>query len=161
MSEGTDEDQDSHRFVKISGTSVDIEDLALTMTYSPSSKVYEYEYAELNKNGADIPVTLENAREYTDLTTSYCLERGVARQLEAFRAGFSKVFPIEKLYAFSPEEVRAMLCGEQDPQWTKEDLLNYTEPKLGYTRERYIFHFHEFIHTISISIVLTLEFAYL
>ena len=119
-----------------SGTSVPIEDLALSMTYSPSSKIYNYDHVELRDGGEDIPVTIENAKEYTELTMNYCFDRGIARQMEAFKAGFSKVFPMEKLYAFSPEEVRAMLCGEQNPQWSKEDLLNYTEPKLGYTRER-------------------------
>ncbi|RXG51322.1 E3 ubiquitin-protein ligase HECTD1 [Armadillidium vulgare] len=28
-----------------------------------------------------------------------------------------------------------MLCGDQSPSWTREDILSYTEPKLGYTRE--------------------------
>lgn len=119
-----------------SGTSVPIEDLALTMTYSPSSKVYQYDHVELKEGGVDIPVTIENAKEYTELTMNYCFNNGIARQLEAFRAGFSKVFPMEKLFAFNPEEIRAMLCGEQNPNWTKDDLLKYTEPKLGYTRER-------------------------
>ncbi|XP_058800749.1 E3 ubiquitin-protein ligase HECTD1 isoform X3 [Phymastichus coffea] len=118
-----------------SGASVPIEDLALSMTYSPSSKVYHYEHVELKENGVDIPVTIDNAKEYTELTLNYCFDRGIAKQMEAFRSGFSKVFPMEKLYAFSPEEIRAMLCGEQNPEWTREDLLNYTEPKLGYTRE--------------------------
>lgn len=119
-----------------SGTSVAIEDLTLTMTYSPSSKIFQHDYVELVKGGADIAVTIENAREYTNLTINYCLNQGIYRQLEAFKSGFSKVFPMEKLHVFSPEEMRAMLCGEQNPQWTKEDLLNYTEPKLGYTKER-------------------------
>ncbi|XP_015172356.1 PREDICTED: E3 ubiquitin-protein ligase HECTD1 isoform X6 [Polistes dominula] len=118
-----------------SGTSVAIEDLALSMTYSPSSRVFQHDQVELIEGGSEIPVTVENAKQYADLTTTYCLDRGICRQLEAFKSGFSKVFPMEKLHAFSPEEVRAMLCGEQNPQWTKEDLLNYTEPKLGYTRE--------------------------
>jgi len=45
------------------------------------------------------------------------------------------VFPISKLGSFSPEEVRLMLCGEQTPNWTREDIIAFTEPKLGYTRE--------------------------
>jgi hypothetical protein len=28
-----------------------------------------------------------------------------------------------------------MMCGDQYPSWTKEDVLAFTEPKLGYTRE--------------------------
>lgn len=130
-------DEDLLRITHPSGAQVTIEDLALTMTYSPGSKIFEHDQVELRDDGAEIPVTLENAREYADSTINYCLDRGIARQMEAFRTGFSKVFPMEKLHAFSPEEVRAMLCGEQNPQWTREDLLNYTEPKLGYTRERY------------------------
>lgn len=56
----------------------------------------------------------------------------------AIVAGFNMVFPMEKLYPFSPGELQLILCGDQGPQWTKDDILNYTEPKLGYTRERYI-----------------------
>jgi len=51
-------------------------------------------------------------------------------------AGFDQVFPMEKLFLFSPTELQMILCGDQSPQWTKDDIINYTEPKLGYTRER-------------------------
>jgi len=46
------------------------------------------------------------------------------------------VFPMEKLHTISPTELATLLCGDQAPAWTREDILNYTEPKLGYTRER-------------------------
>lgn len=46
---------------------------------------------------------------------------------------------MEKLHSFSPTELASLLCGDQTPEWTKEDILNYTEPKLGYTRERYAY----------------------
>ncbi|KAG7213737.1 hypothetical protein KM043_002970 [Ampulex compressa] len=129
------EEENSLHISHPSGMPVAIEDLALSMSYSPSSKVFDHEQIELIEGGAEIPVTMENAKEYAELTIKHCLDGGICRQLEAFRSGFSKVFPMEKLHAFSPEEVRTMLCGEQNPQWTREDLLNYTEPKLGYTRE--------------------------
>ena len=29
-----------------------------------------------------------------------------------------------------------ILCGNQSPSWTADDIINYTEPKLGYTRDR-------------------------
>ncbi|XP_063990344.1 E3 ubiquitin-protein ligase HECTD1 isoform X7 [Diachasmimorpha longicaudata] len=128
-------DEDPMRIQHPSGASVPIEELGLTMTYSPGSRVFGHEIVELVDDGADVVVTMENAREYAEMTVKYCLDSGIARQLEAFRSGFSKVFPMEKLHAFSPEEIRAMLCGEQNPEWSREDLLNYTEPKLGYTRE--------------------------
>lgn len=53
--------------------------------------------------------------------------------------GFNVVFPLSKLGSFSPDEVRLMLCGDQAPSWSREDLLAYTEPKLGYSKERYLF----------------------
>ena len=56
--------------------------------------------------------------------------------LYVFSAGFNHVFPIEKLHPFSPSELQLILCGDQTPEWTRDDILNYTEPKLGYTRER-------------------------
>ena len=28
-----------------------------------------------------------------------------------------------------------MLCGDQCPVFTREDIIRYTEPKLGYTRD--------------------------
>ena len=49
--------------------------------------------------------------------------------------GFSRVFPMEKLHAFSPREIQLMLSGEQAPEWSYDDLINYTEPKFGYTKE--------------------------
>ena len=36
---------------------------------------------------------------------------------------------------FSPFEVKSMLCGDQSPVFTKDDIIKFTEPKLGYTRE--------------------------
>ena len=51
--------------------------------------------------------------------------------------GFNSVFPMSKMGSFSPEEVRLMLCGDQVPSWTREDIIAYTEPKLGFTKERY------------------------
>lgn len=50
--------------------------------------------------------------------------------------GFNLVFPMSKLASFSYDEVRLMLCGDQTPSWTREDILAYTEPKLGFSKER-------------------------
>lgn len=48
------------------------------------------------------------------------------------------MFPMEKLSSFSHKEVQMILCGNQSPSWTVDDIINYTEPKLGYTRDRYV-----------------------
>ncbi|KAJ6649764.1 E3 ubiquitin-protein ligase Ufd4 [Pseudolycoriella hygida] len=114
---------------------VAIEDLALTFSYLPSSKHYGYTAADLVANGSAIDVTIENLEEYCELTANFCLQDGISKQLESFHKGFCQVFPLNKLAAFTPEEARMMICGEQSPEWTREDLINYTEPKLGYTKE--------------------------
>lgn len=115
---------------------VAIEDLALTFTYLPSSKFYGFEAAELVQDGTNLDVTIDNLEEYCELMANFCLQDGIGKQLEAFHNGFSQVFPLNKLAAFSPDEARMMICGEQHPVWTREDLMAYTEPKLGYTKER-------------------------
>ncbi|CAH0382752.1 unnamed protein product [Bemisia tabaci] len=117
------------------GPVVRLDDLAIAFNYLPSSRVFSFSSADLVPNGSDIDVSLENVEEYVDLTCNFCLESGIKRQIEAFRDGFNLVFPISKLRAFTPNEVRTMLCGDQNPQWTREDLLNYTEPKLGYSKD--------------------------
>lgn len=53
----------------------------------------------------------------------------------AFREGFDCVFPLRSLKPFSALEVQKLMSGEQCPEWTRDDLINYTEPKLGYTKE--------------------------
>lgn len=42
---------------------------------------------------------------------------------------------MQKLAMFTPDEIRLMLNGEQDPEWSHQELLTYTEPKYGFTRE--------------------------
>lgn len=122
--------------LKTNAGPVSIEDLSLTFTYMPGSTVYGYQTTDLIANGSNIDVTIDNLEAYCELTTNYCLENGIAKQLDAFHRGFSQVFPINKLAAFSPDEARMMICGEQHINWTREDLLNHTEPKLGYTKDR-------------------------
>lgn len=49
---------------------------------------------------------------------------------------------MEKLSSFSHKEVQMILCGNQSPSWTADDIINYTEPKLGFTRDRYVLTDH-------------------
>lgn len=136
------------------GSLIKLEDLALTFTYLPSSKVYDCSSIDLIPNGSNVDVNLDNLEEYCQLTINFCLQSGIAKQLDAFQDGFSKVFSLKKMAAFTYEEIRLMICGkfffffqnylklifffiigEQHPTWTKDDLMNYTEPKLGYSKD--------------------------
>ncbi|XP_069935867.1 E3 ubiquitin-protein ligase HECTD1 isoform X2 [Cherax quadricarinatus] len=131
---------------------VRLEDLCLTMQYAAPSRHLGYTAIELRTGGADQEVTLTNVEDYIDFTLSWALEVGIRRQLEAFRSGFCQVFPLKKLGAFSPDELRLMLCGDQAPIWTREDILAYTEPKLGYTRDS-----PGFLRLVNILVGLTAE----
>jgi E3 ubiquitin-protein ligase HECTD1 len=111
-----------------------LEDLALTFQYLPTSRVYGFDAIDLKPSGEFEDLTIENLEEYYDSMLNFCLNAGISQQMEAFRSGFNRVFPIEKLLTFQPEELRLMLCGEQNPHWTKEEIIAYTEPKLGFTK---------------------------
>ncbi|XP_028293111.1 E3 ubiquitin-protein ligase HECTD1 isoform X2 [Gouania willdenowi] len=118
-----------------SGPPLIIEDLGLNFQFCPSSKVHGFSAVDLKPNGDDEMVTLENAEEYVELMFDFCMHTGIQKQMEAFREGFNRVFPMEKLSSFSHKEVQMILCGNQSPSWTADDITNYTEPKLGYTRD--------------------------
>lgn len=154
----------SQKIQSAAGQGVRLEDLGLTFQFAPSSKVFGFTDVELRAGGADFEVfislihsncvhsygihillttlqsciqqvTLDNVEDYVELMAEFCLERGIRRQMEALRQGFDRVFPMSRLAGFSPAELRLLLCGDQSPSWTREDILNYTEPKLGYTRD--------------------------
>lgn len=119
----------------IKGSTCRVEDLALNFTVNPPSKVFQYAEMELVSGGGDIDVTLDNVEQYIEKCEQFYLNTGIAYQMRAFREGFDRVFPLSTLRAYSPEEVQRLLSGEQCPEWSRDDILNFTEPKLGYTRE--------------------------
>uniref|UniRef100_A0A1A8MY49 E3 ubiquitin-protein ligase n=1 Tax=Nothobranchius pienaari TaxID=704102 RepID=A0A1A8MY49_9TELE len=118
-----------------SGPPLSVEDLGLNFQFCPSSKVHGFSAVDLKPNGDDEMVTMENAEEYVELMFDFCMHTGIQKQMEAFREGFNCVFPMEKLSSFSPKEVQMILCGNQTPSWNADDIISYTEPKLGYTRD--------------------------
>ena len=89
---------------------------------------------DLIPNGEHEHVTIHNVEDYFDHILEFTLVKGIRKQMEAFKSGFDTVFPMDKLGSFSPDEVKAMLCGDQCPVFTREDVVRYTEPKLGYSR---------------------------
>jgi E3 ubiquitin-protein ligase TRIP12 len=68
-------------------------------------------------------VTSENVREYIDEVLDAILGKGVQLQAKAFREGFSKVFPVSDLQAFSTDEL-AMLFGNSDEDWGIDSKLH-------------------------------------
>jgi len=130
-----DEDSKAEKVNSLGLDGVTVEELGMTMQYSPSSSLYQYSVVDLKPGGGEEAVTIHNLEEYVERTLDWVFVRGVRGQLEALRQGFNSVFPIDKLGAFTPSEVRTLLCGDQEPVFTREEILRYTEPKLGYTRD--------------------------
>ncbi|CAF2952123.1 unnamed protein product [Rotaria sp. Silwood2] len=114
---------------------VDMEHLCLTFVYSPPSDTYGYRSVELIPNGSHMDVTIDNVDQYLNLSLQFILRDGIRRQMNAFRNGFNQVFSLDHLQCFNPHELQLVLCGNQWPSWTLDDLLTYIEPSHGFTRE--------------------------
>lgn len=90
-----------------------IEDLYLDFTLPG------YPEIELIPNGGQTRVTIDNVDLYLEKVIDMTLGSGVRRQVDAFRAGFSQVFPYSALSAFTPDEL-CNLFGRVDEDWSIE-----------------------------------------
>lgn len=64
-------------------------------------------------------MTNENVDEYIHEVLDAIIGKGALLQAKAFKEGFSKVFPITDLQAFSSDEL-VMLFGNGDEDWSYE-----------------------------------------
>ena len=103
-------------------------------------------------------MTIENLEEYVDLMSKFLLKDGIEKQMESFKSkhfwplflsllrladllhlatdDVDSVFSIDSLKCFEPSELQLLISGDQAPKWTYEEIIKYTEPKLGYTKDR-------------------------
>ena len=78
-----------------------------------------YPEIELIPKGSQTQVTIDNVDLYLEKVIDMTLGGGVRRQVDAFRAGFSQVFPYSALSAFTPDEL-CTLFGRVDEDWSLE-----------------------------------------
>ncbi|KAI9712839.1 MAG: Ubiquitin fusion degradation protein 4 [Bogoriella megaspora] len=102
-----------------------VEDLGLDFTLPG------YPSIDLIEGGSDKPVTIENVDAYVESVIDFTLGSGVQKQVEAFRSGFSQVFPYTALRAFTPDEL-VMLFGRSEEDWSLETLLDSVKADHGY-----------------------------
>ncbi|KAE8151403.1 ubiquitin-protein ligase Ufd4 [Aspergillus avenaceus] len=107
---------------------VKVEDLSLDFTLPG------YPSIELVENGANVPVTIENVDKYVDQVVDLTLCSGVQRQVEAFREGFSQVFPFSALRTFTPTEL-VMLFGRAEEDWSIETLMDSIKADHGFNMD--------------------------
>lgn len=60
--------------------------------------------------------------EYIELTIDAIMGRGARPAIQAFKAGFSTVFPVSDLRTFSAEEL-VMMFGNADEDWSTESMF--------------------------------------
>ncbi|KAL8763487.1 MAG: hypothetical protein Q9184_000699 [Pyrenodesmia sp. 2 TL-2023] len=112
--------------VTVRGATIDHLSLDFTLPGYPS--------IELVEGGNEKPVTIENVGEYVEKVIDMTLGSGVQRQVEAFRAGFSQVFPYTALKAFTPSEL-VMLFGRVEEDWSIETLLDSVKADHGFNMD--------------------------
>lgn len=80
-------------------------------------------------------MTDSNVEEYVREVIDAVVGRGIQSQTQAFRAGFSKVFPVTDLQSFSSEELD-LLFGNAEEDWATESELIIHLAKLGWVLMR-------------------------
>ena len=66
---------------------------------------------ELKPDGANIPVTEVNKREYVEAVVEYRIHKRVKEQCEAFREGFFELIPFELINVFDERELELLIGG--------------------------------------------------
>ncbi|KAL7815479.1 hypothetical protein V8C44DRAFT_324685 [Trichoderma aethiopicum] len=105
-----------------------LEDLCLDFTLPG------YPEIELLEHGSHKRVTIDNVDVYLEKVIDMTLGSGVKRQIDAFRAGFSQVFPYTALRAFTPDEL-VSLFGRVEEDWSLETLMDSIKADHGYNMD--------------------------
>lgn len=106
---------------------VHIDDLGLDFTLPGYS-------IELLPRGSQIAVTIDNVELYLEKVIDFTLGGGVQRQVDAFRTGFTQVFPYSALSAFTPDEL-VMLFGRIEEDWSLETLMDSIKADHGFNMD--------------------------
>ncbi|KAH8666367.1 HECT-domain-containing protein [Xylariales sp. PMI_506] len=112
--------------IVIDGISID--DLALDFTLPG------YPEIELVPGGSHVQVTIYNVESYLEKVIDMTLGSGVKRQIDAFRTGFSQVFPYSALSAFTPDEL-VTLFGRVEEDWSLETLMDSIKADHGFNMD--------------------------
>ncbi|XP_069711475.1 probable E3 ubiquitin-protein ligase HERC3 isoform X3 [Phaenicophaeus curvirostris] len=101
---------------------------------------------ELKKNGASIPVTKYNRKEFVDLYVNYVFNESVRKPFEDFMQGFLRGCPARKWKMFLPVELQTVLQGHREFDWhLLEKNVEYRQYK---TSDRTIRNFWAVFHKL-------------
>ncbi|XP_005105124.1 probable E3 ubiquitin-protein ligase HERC4 isoform X1 [Aplysia californica] len=110
----------------------------------------EQKSVELCEDGKNVSVNQNNKQKYVDLYVDYILNKSVETQFSAFSEGFLSVCGGEVLELFHPQELQAMVVGNED-----YDFLEL-EKNTDYKGEYHRYHptikfFWEVFHEMSLE----------
>eukprot|EP00039_Didymoeca_costata_P031574 m.35423 g.35423 ORF g.35423 m.35423 type:complete len:1678 (-) comp8883_c0_seq1:1451-6484(-) len=91
-----------------------------------------YDDINLKPNGSEIPVTIHNCKEFVERVVHVTLVESVGMQMDAVKAGFNSVFPVENLSLFTSFEIGKLACGEQNEAWSEEELASSIKADHGF-----------------------------
>lgn len=79
---------------------------------------------ELMPGGENISVTKENRAQYVDLYVDHIFNKSVEKQFGHFAAGFQRVCGGKILNLFHPQELMAMVCGNENYDWRELEKVS-------------------------------------
>mmetsp|Transcript_60146 Transcript_60146/g.106484 ORF Transcript_60146/g.106484 Transcript_60146/m.106484 type:complete len:385 (-) Transcript_60146:521-1675(-) len=88
---------------------------------------------ELLPQGAEKTVTIDNLGLYVKRVLEVSLLEGVRAQVASFCKGFSDVFPVEHLRAFTADELDVLFNGTRE-KWELDVIVEHIKFDHGYTR---------------------------
>jgi len=107
-------------------------------------------YSELKPQGASIPITNVNRREFVDLYIKYFLEDSISRQYDAFQKGFQYLCNSPAFKLFRPEELELSVCGS--PILDFEALEKATIYENGYSKDHQVIKwFWDLVHHLPLQ----------
>lgn len=126
----------------------DVEDV-FCLTFSISQNCFgEENQVPLKPGGENIPVTNKNKSEYVKLYVDYILSKSCEAQFSAFKNGFLKVISGRVLELFHPQELMALVVGNENYDW--KVLQKTCQYKEGYSADHQtIKYFWEVFHELS------------
>ncbi|CAH8554467.1 unnamed protein product [Schistosoma rodhaini] len=103
---------------------------------------------ELKPDGATVPVTKENRKEYVDLYSSFLLNDSVKKQFNAFRRGFQMVVDESPLtFLFRPDELELLVRGS--PVYDFNELERVTTYEEYTSDSAVIKNFWSVVHSMT------------
>ncbi|KAM9359120.1 putative E3 ubiquitin-protein ligase HERC4 [Symphorus nematophorus] len=103
---------ESHRCMLEDYTPDVIESLETTFTVSWGGEIVELDPTKPGK-----PVTASNKKEFVAAFVDYAFTKSVKRVFEEFKRGFFKVCDIKVVEFFQPEELQAVMVGQENFDW--------------------------------------------